>query len=291
MDPNIVILAGGISSRMKKSSPSLDDALRADVEGKVKAMIGVGAGSRPFLDYLFYNIERAGYRDIILVVGERDSSIREYYDNRRERFSRLNISFATQAVPAGRQKPPGTADALLCALRSAPSWVNRKFTVCNSDNLYSVNALKLLRSDTHENAMIDYDRSGLKFDPDRICDFAVTRKDADGYLTDIVEKPSQEEMLRATDRAGRIGVSMNIFRLSYNAIYPFLEAVPFHPSRDEKELPMAVRMMVALLPRSVYAIPLREHVLDLTSPSDIPEVVKSLGKEFPDGDPFAKGVM
>lgn len=285
MDPNIVILAGGISSRMRKQtkeSAMLDPELLSDAERKSKAMIGVGAGSRPFLDYVLYNTEEAGYRHAILVIGEHDSSIIEYYGQSEQKanFSRLNISYAFQAVPAGRQKPLGTADALLRALEAVPSWRDRKFTVCNSDNLYSVKALQLLLHDTHQNAMIDYDSSALQINPARISDFAVTRKDADGFLIDIIEKPSQEEI--RSDPKGRTGVSMNIFRFSYNAIYPFLDSVPLHPTRGEKELPSSVRMMVAEHPRSVFTIPLSERVLDLTSQSDIPDVVKYLDKEFRD---------
>jgi hypothetical protein len=51
--------------------------------------------------------------------------------------------------------------------------------------------------------------------------------------------------------------------------------------REEKELPVAVRMMVAQHPQAVYAIPLAEHVIDLTSPADIPAVRDYLLKEFP----------
>ncbi len=37
-----------------------------------------------------------------------------------------------------------------------------------------------------------------------------------------------------------VGVSMNIVGFKYDMIYPFLEAVPFNPVRNEKELPDAV---------------------------------------------------
>ena len=283
--PNIVILAGGISSRMKNptsASSALNRSLSKDAEHKSKAMIGVGENSRPFLDYLLYNIERAGYRHVVIVVGERDDSIRLYYEREaRKNFSSLDISYAVQKIPSGFLKPLGTADAVLVALNSMPSWKGEKFTVCNSDNLYSVQALQLLLEDSHDNAMIDYDRTALKFDSERITKFAVIKKDADGYLKDIVEKPSAEEMKQAADSNGRVGVSMNIFRFTHDNIYPFLESVPLHPVRQEKELPNAVKLMVHQHPRSMYAIPLSEHVPDLTTQSDILEVKEYLEKAFP----------
>lgn len=286
MDPNIVILAGGISSRMKQSvgiPGSLDPSILRDAERKSKAMIGLGDGSRPFLDYLLYTIEQAGYENVVIVVGEKDTSIQEYYHRMGSRqFRGLRISYATQRIPTGRLKPLGTADALQEALKSKPEWKGRHCTVCNCDNLYSACALTILLHDTHDNAMIDYDRTALQFSQDRIAHFSVIHKDADGYLKKIIEKPSRDEIAAAADVTGRIGVSMNIFRFQCERIEPFLENVPLHPVRQEKELPVAVGMMVADHPRSMFTIPLSEHVPDLSSQADIVEVQKFLRREYPD---------
>lgn len=274
MDPNIAILAGGASSRMKKAladAAGLDEPLRRDAADKPKAMIGLGGSGRPFMDYLLENIAEAGYRDVCVVVGERDSSIRERYDDPENaaRFPGLAIRYAAQPIPEGRAKPLGTADAVHRALRASPHWKGGRLTVCNSDNLYSVRALRLLLEDAHQNAMIDYDRSALRFPAERIAAFAVIEKDAEGFLLDILEKPSPDEIARAADSAGRIGVSMNMFRFSYDHLLPCVERVPMNPARQEKELPEAVRLMIAEHPRSMFTIPLSEHVPDLTSPADI----------------------
>ncbi len=69
---------------------------------------------------------------------------------------------------------------------------------------------------------------------------------------------------------------MNIFRFSYDDILGFLKSVPLHPARGEKELPVAVRMLAADRPKSVFAIPLSERVPDLTQVADIPEVLNYL---------------
>lgn len=270
---------------MKSAAPAsagLDPALRRDAVEKSKTMIGVGEGSRPFLDFLLDNIVAAGYRNAVIVIGEKDDSIRKYYNDGGgvKRFDPLNISYAVQPLPAGRQKPLGTADALWHALKSVPAWRGQSFTVCNSDNLYSPAALRLMLADAHANAMIDYDRAALQFPSERIAKFAVIAKDAEGFLVDIVEKPSPEEMARAADGNGRIGVSMNIFRLSYDGIFTCLENVPLHPVRQEKELPAAVKMLVEQNPHAVFAIPLAEHVPDLTTQSDILPVKEYLQKEF-----------
>jgi NDP-sugar pyrophosphorylase family protein len=287
MHPNIVILAGGISSRMKKEAAHatvIESLLRRAVESKSKTMLGVGGGSRPFIDYLLFNVSQAGYRNVVIVISDSDNSIHEYYEHEQagRQFKQLSISYAVQPIPAGRTKPLGTADALLRALQSMPTWEGKSFTVCNSDNLYSRTALRLLLEDTHEHALIDYDRTALQFGQERIAQFAVTNKDSQGFLLDIIEKPTEEEIRGAADRRGRIGVSMNIFKFSYNSILPYLESVPMHPIRHEKELPTAVKMMIAEHPRSVFTLPLSEHVIDLTSQSDIPTVQEYLAKEFPE---------
>ncbi|MBI5021567.1 MAG: NTP transferase domain-containing protein [Ignavibacteriales bacterium] len=285
-EPNIVILAGGVSSRMKKPIKpveNIDSSILKDIHTTSKSMLGVGGNARPFLDYLLYNIETANYTNVVIVVGERDPGIYDYYENNKgkNQFKRLGISYAVQKIPEGRVKPLGTADALMIALKSKPEWSGQSFTVCNSDNLYSVRALKAMMDDYHENGMIDYDRSVLRFDRARIEAFSVIRKDADGFLMDIVEKPSPQDIEQAKDEKGRIGVSMNIFRFSYDMIFPFLEDVPMHSIRKEKELPLAVKMMIEKYPGSMYTIPLAEHVIDLTSQSDIFDVKEYLKKEYP----------
>lgn len=284
MHPNLVILAGGISSRMKMAQPAsaqLDPVLRRDAEEKSKSMIGVGDEHRPFLDYLLHNITVAGYRHVVILIGEKDDSIRAYYEAGRgaAQFSHLKMTYVRQPIPAGRTRPLGTADALWHALKATPEWRGQCFTVCNSDNLYSAEALRLMLEAPHANAMIDYDRAALQFSPERISAFAVLKKNAHGYLSDIIEKPSPAEMHSVTAE-GRTGVSMNIFRLAYDQILPYLETVPLHPTREEKELPTAVKMLVERNPHAVFTIPRAEPVPDLTLQSDILIVQEYLQKNF-----------
>src|SRR3989304_1976382 len=120
-EPNIVILAGGISSRMKKSAQAakeIEQSLVEEAAQKSKSMIGVGAGHRPFLDYLLYNVQESGYRDVVLLIGEKDESIKEYYKGKEQKaaFSKISLKYVVQPIPSGRAKPLGTADAVLCVL-------------------------------------------------------------------------------------------------------------------------------------------------------------------------------
>ncbi|MFO7891131.1 MAG: sugar phosphate nucleotidyltransferase [bacterium] len=267
-----------------ESKNSVDSELIREAQEKSKSMLGVGENHRPFLDYLLYNAFKAGYKDVVIVVGENDASIQSYYGSkfRNNNFMDLCISYALQTIPEGREKPLGTADALLQALKFRTDWQGKKFTVCNSDNLYSTKAFRLLADDPHPNSFIDYDRSALKFKKERIKKFAVTKKDANGFLEDIIEKPSYEDIESVKNSDNKVGVSMNIFRFSYDMILPFLKKVPINPKRHEKELPEAVMLMTRAHPQTCYAILLEEHVPDLTSCRDIEQVRKYLTIDFDD---------
>ncbi len=285
IEGKLIILAGGISSRMKKPAElkeNVENRLIEDANQKSKSMIGVGQNYRPFLDYLLYNARESGYKDILIIIGEKDDSIRKYYGEKDSgnEFYGLNISYAIQKIPRGKEKPIGTADALFQGLLAKSEWSGKRFTVCNSDNLYSQNALTLMLKEEYKNAMIDYDRDSLEFELDRISKFAVTFKDEENYLLDILEKPTENEIEKSRSKDGIIGVSMNIFSLQYNMVFPFLEKVPYHPVRKEKELPIAVKMLANEFPKSVFAYPLAEHVPDLTVKNDILIVKKYLENHF-----------
>lgn len=282
--PRVVILAGGISSRMKKSESDLliDKKVLDDSNKKSKSMIRIGQEDQPFLNFLLKNIAEAGYTDVVIVVNEKDNSIIDYYSNAGniKQFSLMNIDFAVQPIPPGREKPLGTADALYRALIKRTDWKGKKFTMCNSDNLYSTDAFRLLMSSDFSNAMIDYESDGLGFSHDRIGKFSITQKDAKNYLIDIIEKPSLEEITIQKEKDGYVGVSMNLFRFDYNMILPFLENTPINPVRNEKEIPTTVRMMIKKYPNSIYAYRKNEYVPDLSSKSDIPVVKDFLEKYF-----------
>jgi NDP-sugar pyrophosphorylase family protein len=284
MEPNLVILAGGISSRMKKAGPAeLTPDLNKDAETKSKAMIGLGSEGRPFLDYLLFSAWKGGHRDVVIVVSDRDESIRSYYGvpGRTGWLTGIRLSFAVQPVPPGCTKPLGTADALMRGLHARRDWQGQHVTVCNSDNLYSPDAFKMILNEPTGCAIADYDRDALRFPRSRVEQFGVVVKDENGTVLNIIEKPSTEDMKRAADKNGRVGVSMNLWRFPYDRILPCLEEVPLNPLRQEKELPGAVLMMLQRWPGSLVPVPLAEHVPDLTDRNDIEVVREYLKRDFP----------
>ena len=281
MHDNLVILAGGASSRMKKEAITDSTLSREEIKQanqRSKALISLDKEGRPLMDYLLYNAKKAGYKNIYIITGKDNSLFKSFYgtlDNGNV-FHGLNIHYAIQYIPIDREKPLGTADAVYQALEQYPELKTRKFTVCNSDNLYSVKALELLRKcEIAPNALISYSRGALRFTSDRIAKFALMLLDKTNYLVDIIEKPSQSEVDKYKLKSGELYVSMNIFSFDGNMFFNYVKNCPLHPERNEKELPTALLNMIKDHPKSTIAIPLSEHVPDLTSKDDI-----SIMKEY-----------
>jgi glucose-1-phosphate adenylyltransferase len=286
MHKNLIILAGGMSSRMKKPAISknlnIKDAEQAN--NRSKSLIGVGKDNRPLMDYLLYNAKKAGYENIYIVINNNGTLFKKFYGSNTENnnFKGLNISFPIQKIPEYREKPFGTADAVLQTLEQFPKLKLKQFTVCNSDNLYSIKALRLLRKSLNKNALISYDRDHLQFSQDKIYSFAIMNLDNNNYLKDIIEKPTNEEAENYKDKDGKIRVSMNIFKLDGPTIFKHLKNCPTNPKRDEKELPTVVINSINENPTSFLTIPLSEHVPDLTAKDDIKIVKKFIEQNYPE---------
>ena len=274
MHTDIVILAGGASSRMKASnSAGLTEAEVHEANTTSKSLIRLENG-KPLLHFLLLNIKKAGYQRVTLIVSSANgSAFKDFFGTK---YMGLTMEYATQEIPTNRTKPLGTADALAQAIEQQFYLKATQFTVCNSDNLYSVWALRALRETKEPNAFIAYDRDGLQFSEERIARFALVQLDALYYLKNIVEKPNPRTLDDYRDADGRLRVSMNIFKMTGRVILPFLEQCPIHPARLEKELPTAILSMIKKGGNRMRAIPKKEHVPDLTSKEDIQSLRKHL---------------
>eukprot|EP01136_Pigoraptor_vietnamica_P032900 Opistho-1_new@95249 len=282
----LLIMAGGMSSRMKKAegTEALDSTLVEQANTLPKGMIGVGKDGRPFMDYLIYNAHRAGYTEVLILKNPKDHVTKPYYDQLVAENKAWGITFkyATQQIAPDREKPAGTADAIQQALEQTPEWKGERFTVCNSDNLYSVKVLTLLRENPVQNAVVSYESIALGVAPERVKAFAVIKADEEGYLVEIIEKPNDEQIESARDKNGKIGVNMNVFHFNYDDILEYVSKEPFNPVRNERELPSAVMKMARENQKKVITVPVEENVPDLTSKGDITIVQQYLVEEFGD---------
>ncbi|HJJ42331.1 MAG TPA: sugar phosphate nucleotidyltransferase [Methanocorpusculum sp.] len=108
-----VILAAGEGSRMRPLTAS-----------RPKVMLPVIG--KPILEHLIVNLRDSGIKDIIIIVGYQEKSIRDYFGN-GSKFG-VSIRYVVQ------RKQLGTSDAL----RTAEPFIDSKFMMLNGDMILEI---------------------------------------------------------------------------------------------------------------------------------------------------------
>ena len=274
MDKKLIIMAGGASSRMKRSleTSELTPQTKKIASSAHKSLIPLGSKQKPLLFHLIQNAVNAGFKEVYLITSPENEAFRECVGSasKNNLFAGALVHYAIQYLPQGRNKPLGTADAVQQAMEQHPELKNESFTICNGDNLYSVHAFALLlapRDTPH--ALISYNRSSLNYSSARMSSFAIIDISEEGLLKNIIEKPDPETLKNYEETSDYIGVSMNIFSFKGALLFPYLKNCPIHLERNEKELPEAVRIMMEEPKNKIRCFKVSEHILDLTSAEDL----------------------
>ncbi len=281
----LIVLAGGMSSRMKKAlrkGADISPEELAQANSRTKGLLEIGQAGRPVLDYLLWTAQRSGYGTIYLVVNAKGLPLFQSYYGKSisgNNFHGLKIHFVVQKIPKDRAKPLGTADAIYQSLESYPELKTQYFTVCNSDNLYDNTAFSTLRF--KRQALVAYDREGLQFPMEKIQRFAVLDISEEGYLKGIVEKPSTEQVASFRQEDGAMYVSMNIFCMNGAQMYTHLRDCPLDPIRKEKEIPRAILSLLQEDAKGFFCYKTKRHVPDLTAKEDIKLIKNYLKNNFP----------
>lgn len=247
--------------RRPGGAPGLSDEQQSAADTGVKGMIPIG---RPFLDYVISALADAGIADVCLVIGPEHHAIREYYQA-KNRLTRIRVHFAIQ------QQPLGTADAVAAAETFAGG---EHVLMLNSDNYYPVHTLRALR-DLGSAGVAVFERAALvqlgNIDVERIGKFSVVRIDANGFLEQIIEKPSADEV---ASLGREVFVGMNSWSLPPE-IYAACRAIS--PSvRGELELQDAVQYARDAMGIRFKVLTFHDGVLDLSSRGDIASVAERL---------------
>jgi len=170
MVTKVVIAAAGQGTRMLEFS-----------KDKPKHIIEVK--NRPFLFYLLDNLFLAGYRDITLVLGFKESLVEDLINKyKAPGEGELILRFVNQHDILGpKEKEYGTA----CPIKCVKNVVNNdNFIYVYGDNLFSVEDLKSMNIDD-EFCYI----AGLKQEhPEK---YGVLIEDGDDFLERIIEKPKE----------------------------------------------------------------------------------------------------
>ncbi len=177
----LVIMAAGMGSRY----------------GGLKQMDPIGPKGEIILDYSVYDAIEAGFDKVIFVIKrEIEEDFKAIMQGKYE--DKIKVGYAYQdinnlpdgySVPEGRAKPWGTGHAVL----SCDGMIDGPFAVINSDDYYGKEAFRLicdkLKNSKSEN---EFCMVGFKIENTLTENGYVARgicqTDAEGYLTDIVER-------------------------------------------------------------------------------------------------------
>lgn len=188
--PTLVVMAAGLGSRY----------------GGLKQLDPAGPGGETILEYSVFDALRAGFaRVVILLRRDIEQAFRERVGRTLE--AHADVSYAFQelddlppgfAVPPGRQKPWGTAHAVLCCRRA----VHTPFAVINADDFYGAAAFRLLAghlaaareaAGVVDGAMVGYElrRTLSEFGP---VARGICRLSPEGNLVEIAERTRLEPL-------------------------------------------------------------------------------------------------
>lgn len=112
--PDIIILAGGMGTRLKE-----------EVTGMPKAMAPING--KPFLEYLLNYINKTGFQKVIISTGYLTKSIENYF---KEKYRSVEIEYAAE------KEPLGTGGGIKLAVRKVTT---PYFIVLNGDTLFRIN--------------------------------------------------------------------------------------------------------------------------------------------------------
>lgn len=185
----LLILAAGLGSRY----------------GGLKQLEPVTDNGEFIIDFSVHDAVRAGFDRIVFVIKEENlSAFRETVGSRFERRIRVEYAFqrmddlpAGYRAPTGREKPWGTAHALLAARHI----IDEPFAVINADDFYGRSAYRLLAehlsSVTGREKRSPYCMVGYSLGNTLTENGSVARgicEVRDGYLTDVVERTKITDM-------------------------------------------------------------------------------------------------
>ncbi len=236
MIKKVVIAAAGQGTRMKHLT-----------KNKSKHLITVR--EKPFLGYLMDNLIKAGYQDIILVVGFKADLMQQFLDKNGYKATIVNQF----DILGPKEKEYGT----LCPVKCVKDLVGKEdFLVVYGDNLYSVEDLKSF-----------HDSNGYSCVAGRIEEeyperYGVLIPD-NGFLKEIIEKPKEY--------VGNL-VNTGLYKFT-SEVFDKIPQVKLS-SRGEYELTDAITLLAKEGKVKVKRI--KDYWMDFGSPGDIVKFDKFL---------------
>lgn len=283
-----MILAAGMGSRY----------------GGLKQLDGVGPSGETIIDYSIHDAIRAGFGKIVFIIRQsfEDEFARLYTEKLKSKIRTLFVNQELDLLPSGftvpadREKPWGTAHAMLVAREL----VNEPFAVINADDFYGPKAFDLLgeylsgydNRPASEHCLVGYTLGNTLSDHGTVSR-GVCSVDADNQLTTISERKGVERFegqVRYLDGDGHgqlTGdeiVSMNMWGF-HHGIFDIIEEVftdflknSIADPKSECYIPDFVERMTKKGAGSVKVISSSDSWFGVTFQEDRPVVVEKLAR-------------
>jgi NDP-sugar pyrophosphorylase family protein len=175
--PQVIILAGGLGTRMRDTLGTLPKALAP-------------IGNKPFLEYLLQFISHQGFRDVIISLGYGSDTIKEYLGDGSSRGLRIEYTLERELL--------GTAGAVKL---SESVMHSGDFFVLNGDTYFEVDLNHMLRFHKRRAA---------------VATLALTHREDTGRYGDIIINKENEIVSflekAGEGRAGYINGGVYLFR-------------------------------------------------------------------------------
>lgn len=240
MIKKVLVAAAGRGTRMKDLS-----------KDKPKHMIEVNG--KPFLYYALSNLKKAGFEEVIMVIGYKKEIIEEFLKKYRDEF---NIAAIINQFEALGNEKYGT----LCPIECAQKVIGEKnFVMVMGDNLYSVDDLKKMNIDDEFNYV-----AGLPHENPQL--YGVLVKDGEDYLEQILEKP-------ANPPSNAINAALYKFTPEIFNKVPLVQKSP----RGEYEITDAINLLAK--EKKVKIKEIKNYWLDLGKPADIQTIEAFLNQK------------
>ncbi len=285
-DITLVVMAAGMGSRF----------------GGLKQMEPIGPNGEVILDFSVYDAVKAGFTKVVFVIKHAiEKDFKELVGKRIAKKVKVEYVFQeTDALPEGytcpadREKPWGTAHAILCCR----DIVKEPFAVVNADDYYGKNAFneiaEFLKSDPTDYCMVGFRLVNTLTENGTVARGICETEN--GLLKTVTERTkiadckfTEDDGATWTPLASDTVVSMNlwgfntdIFGYISEGFNKFLDE-KINTPKSEYYLPSVVSSLIESSTKSVKVLIAEDKWYGVTYKEDKQQVVDAIGKMVADG--------
>ncbi|MBR6564739.1 MAG: nucleotidyltransferase [Clostridia bacterium] len=281
-DITLIVMAAGMGSRF----------------GGLKQIEPVGKNGEAILDFTVYDAIKAGFTKVVFVIKHAiENDFKEFVGSRIAK--KIKVEYVFQEIdklpdgftaPDDRQKPWGTAHAILCC----KDVVNEPFAVVNADDFYGRSALQkvadFLKSETENYCMVGF-RLANTLTENGSVSRGVCEIDDQNHLTTVTErtkiidcKYTEDDGQSWTSLSPDTVVSMNLWGFMPD-IFEFIEKgfkeflkTNINLPKSEYYLPTVVSSLIDNGQKNVEVLVAEDKWYGITYKEDKQKVVNAIGE-------------